>query len=147
MSLGKKPTIFAPTKAQKTYFMTEIFRPYFGTHPYHEFPELEGFANVLLANECLKRLYDLTIDNLNMHSYKDAIFFCDKLLTLSNSHLAIVYLMGECYFRNGDYKKVHSLFETHKTLSHNISFQLLAARALLHNKQYDQCLTVLNLQL
>ena len=139
----KKPTIFAPTTAQKTFFMTEIFRPYFGSHPFHSFPELEGFSDSLLSNECLKRLYDLTIDNLNIHSYRDAIFFCDKLLTLSNNHEAVVYLMGECFFRNGDYKKVHSLFETHKKLGRNISFQLLAARALLLNKQYEQCLTVL----
>ena len=32
-------------------------------------------------------------------------------------------------------------------LNHNISFQLLAARALLHNKQYEQCLATLELQL
>ena len=137
MSVGRKPNIFAPVKLQKMDFMTEILRPYFSTHPYHDFPELEGFVNVLLANECLKKLYDLTIENLSIHSYQDAIFFCDKLLTLSNCHLTVVYLMGECYFRNGDYKKVHSLFETHKTLQHNNSFQLLAARALLNNKQYD----------
>lgn len=89
----------------------------------------------------------MTIDNLNMHSYSDAIFFCDKLVTLSNNNLACVYLLGECYFRNCDFKKVHSLFQNYKLLAHNISFQLLAARALLLNKQYDQCLSVLELQL
>jgi hypothetical protein len=78
-----------------------------------------------------------------MHNYSDAIFFCDKLLTLANNHIGCVYLMGEAYFRNNDYKKVHSLFQTHKVLSHNISFQLLAAKSLYLNKQYDQCLAVL----
>jgi hypothetical protein len=58
-----------------------------------------------------------------------------------------VYLLGECYFRNGNFKKVHSLFLQYKLLNHNISFQLLAARALLNNKQNDQCLSTLEMQL
>lgn len=95
----------------------------------------------------LLRLYELTIDNLNVHSYSDSIFFADKLVTLSHGHIAAVYLLGECCFRNADFKKVHSLFQQHKLLSHNISFQLLAARALLNNKQYEQCLATLELQL
>lgn len=82
-----------------------------------------------------------------MHNYSDAIFFCDKLVTLSNNHIGSIYLMGECYFRNNDFKKVHSLFQTHKLLSHNISFQMLAAKSLYMNKQYDQCLAVLELHL
>jgi tetratricopeptide (TPR) repeat protein len=95
----------------------------------------------------LRRLYDLTIDNLNVHNNADAICFADKLLTLSNNHIASVYLLGECYFRNGDFKKVHTLFHQQKVLGFNISFQLLAARALMLNKQYEQCLIVLELNL
>ena len=87
------------------------------------------------------------MENLNLHNYPDAIFFCDKLLTLSNSHVAIVFLMGECYFRNKDYKRVHSLFENYKMLNQNVSFQILAARSLLLTRQYEQCLSVLELQL
>ena len=71
-----------------------------------------------------------------MHNYTDSIFFCDKLLTLSNNHLGCIYLMGECFFRNNDFKKVHSIFTNYKVLSHNISFQLLAAKSLYLNKQY-----------
>mgnify|MGYP001946591234 CR=1 FL=1 len=100
-----------------------------------------------MNQEILRRLYDLTIDNLNVHNNADAIFFADKLLTLSDAHIAAIYLLGECYFRNGDYKKVHTLFEHYKKVNYNISFQLLVARALLLNKQYDQCLSTLELQL
>ena len=95
----------------------------------------------------LRRLYDLTIDNLNVHNNADAIFFADKLVSLSNFHIAAVYLLGECYFRNGDFKKVHTLFQQHKLIDKNISFQLLVARALLMNKQYELCLTNLEVQL
>ena len=135
--------MFFPAKTHRVFFLAEILQPYYGNHPQHHFPELDTFPTQVLANECLRRLYDLTIDNLNLHNYADAVFFCDKLASLSHHHLAALYLLGECHFRNQDYKKVHSLFQQHKALSHNISFQLLAARALLHNKQYDQCLSVL----
>ena len=143
----KKPTIFAPSKSQRTFFLAQLLQPYYGNHPQHFFPELETFQNLILGNECLKRLYELAIDNLNLHNYPDAIFFCDKLLTLSNNHIGVIYLMGECYFRNGDYKRVHSLFEMQKVLNQNVSFQLLAGKALLLNKQYEQCLSVLEMQL
>ncbi len=62
-------------------------------------------------------------------------------------HIGVIYLMGECYYRNGDYKRVHSLFEMTKMLGQNVSFQILAARALFMNKQYYQCLNVLEMQL
>ncbi len=132
----KKPTIFAPAKTHRIFFLAELLQPYYGAHPEHHFQELENFPSTVLANEPLKRLYELTVDNLNVHNYADAIFFADKLATLTNAHIAALYLLGECYFRNSDFKKVHSLFQQHKLLGHNISFQLLAARALLHNKQY-----------
>jgi tetratricopeptide (TPR) repeat protein len=141
---NKKPTIFAPSKSHRIFFLAELLQPYYGSHPEHHFAELDTFPTLILGNECLRKLYDLTIENLNMHNYSDALFFCDKLLTLSNNHIASIYLMGECYFRNSDFKKVHSLFQTHKVLSHNISFQLLAAKSLFLNKQYDQCLSVLD---
>ena len=39
---------------------------------------------------------------------KIKIFFADKLLTLTDAHPLIVYLLGICYFHNQDYKKVHN---------------------------------------
>lgn len=147
MLSSKKPTIFNPSKSHRIFFLAEILQPYYGSHPQHHFQELETFETTILGNECLRKLYDLTIENLNMHNYSDAIFYCDKLLTLANNHIGCVYLMGECYFRNNDFKKVHSLFQTQKVLGHNISFQLLAAKSLYLNKQFDQCLSVLELHL
>lgn len=90
----KKPTIFAPTRTHRVFFLAELLQPYYGAHPEHYFAELDTFPTQVLNNEVLRRLYDLTIDNLNIHNNPDAIFFADKLVTLSNSHLATVYLLG-----------------------------------------------------
>ena len=94
MQSSNRPTIFNPTKSHRIFFLAEILQPYYGSHPQHHFKELETFETSILANECLRKLYDLTIENLNMHNYSDAIFYCDKLLTLSNNHIGCVYLMG-----------------------------------------------------
>ena len=40
----------------------------------------------------------------------DAIFYADKLVTLTENHPVFIYLLGNCYFENRDYKKVHTLF-------------------------------------
>jgi hypothetical protein len=47
---NKKPTIFAPTKSQRTFFLAELLQSYYGSHPQHYFPELDNFSNVILGN-------------------------------------------------------------------------------------------------
>ena len=79
----------------------------------------------------------MIIDNIQNHSYNDAIFFADKLLTLLGGNPIVIYILGECYYFNNDYKKVHSLFIKYKLLTFNINFQMLAARSCLKNKQYE----------
>lgn len=138
---------------KKYSYISEIFKPYFsnlqqeGSDLVTQFPEIVTFNDSILNNSCLKKLYDLVIENIINHSYIDSIFFAEKLLTLTEGHPIIVYLLGECYFYNQDYKKVHSLFVKYKLLNYNPNFQILAARSLAKNKQYDLCLSVLDVQL
>ena len=73
---------------------------------------------------------DTDIEALFSHSTKDAIFYADKLITLTNGHPVLLYLLGECYYQNQDFKKVHSLFQKYDMLNFNQDFQILAARAL-----------------
>ena len=48
-------------------------------------------------------------------------------------------LIGECYYSNGDYKKIYQLFQQSELLHNNHNFLLLAAKGLLQNKQYSLC--------
>jgi|JI6StandDraft_1071083.scaffolds.fasta_scaffold11101_9 tetratricopeptide (TPR) repeat protein len=141
---SKKNTIFTPARGPKTSFVSELYQPYFEDLAGGSFPELA--LTTLLATPALKRLYDLMVENIQASLFKDAIFFGDKLLSLSGGNLGVVFLLGQCYFHNGDFKKVHSLFSKYKVLSHNINFQVLAAKALLANKQYELCSNVLDMQ-
>ena len=82
----------------------------------------------------MQQLYSLTVQNLNLKNFKNSIFFAEKLVSLFSSSAPLVYLLGECYYMNQDYKKVHSLFLKHKVLNRSHEFQILAARSLLQNK-------------
>jgi hypothetical protein len=57
------------------------------------------------------------MENKALHSWGDAIFYSDKLVTLTEGFAPYVYLLGECYFLNSDFKKVHSLFSKYKLLN------------------------------
>lgn len=142
--MSKKNTIFNPIKGPKSSFINELYQPYYSSTMQNTFKELDGLES-LLTNQSVKRLYDLTVESLQSQNYSDAVFFADKLLTLSGEEKGIVYLAGQCYFHNGDYKKVHSLFSKHRVLNVNINYQLLAAKAALLNKQYDTCVSILDL--
>jgi len=97
---------------------------------FEKLPEIRSFNELLSSNSCLRRIYSLIIDNIQCQSYKDAIFYVEKLMNLTNGHPLVVYMLGECYYHNDDYKKVHSLFSKYKLLNYNQNFQILAARSL-----------------
>lgn len=127
-------------KLAKINFSCEIFSFYYknilsnensgNNEIVEKFSEIKTFNEILNNNTSLKRLYSLAIENIQTQSYKDAIFYVEKLATLTNNHPLVIYMLGESYFHNEDYKKVHSLFAKHKFLNYNQNFQILAAKSL-----------------
>lgn len=117
-------------RAAKSLFH-EIYGPYY--------MEARGSLTHSAFSECLQnpsvwRLYELVIESKSLHSLCDAIFYAEKLVSLSDGLAPFVYLLGDCYMLNGDFKKVHSLFLKYKVLGVNANFLLLAARSLYRNK-------------
>jgi tetratricopeptide (TPR) repeat protein len=110
-------------------------------------PELKVFADHLKANEPLKFIFRSIMDNLIGNSTKNAVFFAETLLTLMEKNPIVIYILGECYFANSDWLKVYQLFQNHNLLYQNDNYLVLAARALLHNKQYTVCEAIINKQL
>jgi hypothetical protein len=45
-----KPTIFAPAKTHRIFFLAELLQPYYGSHPEHHFQELDTFPTQVLSN-------------------------------------------------------------------------------------------------
>ena len=136
----------APAKPLKINYSSEILlffyknlNPSDGMNSpeiYEKLPEIRTFNELLANNACLKRIYALIIDNIQCQSYKDAIFYVEKLMNLTNGHPLVVYMLGECYYHNDDYKKVHSLFSKYKLLNYNQNFQILAARSLVKFNEF-----------
>ena len=77
--------------------------------------------------------------------YVDAIFFADKILTLSNDEkrFKAVYDLANCYFMNGDYQRCIDLLEKHQLLEHNERCQILTGHAYLKSGQIDYCIQLL----
>ena len=65
------------------------------------FPEFKKMEKFLDESNVIKGLFKLTMGNLIEHMPKNAIFYADKLKTLTNNDPIILYLLGE--FSN--YKK------------------------------------------
>lgn len=109
-------------------------------------PELKAFSDQIRSQDTYCRLFKTIMDNLSMNSPKNAIFYAEKLLTLTDRHAVVVYIVGECYFANGDWLKVYQLFQNSRLLYLNDNYLVLAAKALLNNKQYTICESLINKQ-
>lgn len=49
--------------------------------------------------------------------YVDAIFFADKVLSLSTHHTQAVYDLANCFFLNGEYQRCIELLEKRELLN------------------------------
>ncbi len=129
-----------PSKTKGQSYAAEIFNLYYSNSLEaslfdlaETYPELKTLHEMLSNNPVIQRLFNTVMENYQAHAYKDALFFIDKLMTLTKNHASITYLLGECYFQNGDYKKVHSLFSKHNLINYNQEYQLLTVRSLVKN--------------
>jgi len=99
-----------------------------------------------VARTCT-HLNSLVEDAFQKHLYTTAIFYADKLVELvkDTDHVkTAVYTLAECYFQNGEYRRVLHLLNRYKDLSRREdSLKLLAAQSLMQIREYDECLTYL----
>ena len=61
----------------------------------HKFPEFEGFFLAFSENPFLKDLFNQVMENLIHHFPENAIFYADKLKTLTNEDEMAIYLEGK----------------------------------------------------
>ena len=56
--------------------------------------EMQEFYNSLRGYEPLRRLFRMVMDNLVENNFKNAVFFGEKLYTLSDKSSVSTYLLG-----------------------------------------------------
>lgn len=86
------------------------------------------------------RLRKIIQESFQKHLYTTAIFYADKLFSLSPD-VEDLYTLAECYFKNKEYHRVLHLLKKHGDIAGNDDrLKLLAAQSLMERKDWDECL-------
>lgn len=94
-----------------------------------------------------KDIFIKVIEAYMNHDGGNAVFYADKLVTLTNSQPLAVYLLGECYYLQEDYVRVSNLFEKQSLLYDNENYMVLAAKGLEKAGQFENTIKLLTLNL
>ena len=92
----------------------------------------------------LDSLRSLVQDSLGKHMYENAIFFADKLVTLSHSDPDDVYRLAQAYVYTKQYRRALHTLNKAKLATSNPRFRYLTALCLFECQEYDECLAALD---
>lgn len=93
--------------------------------------------------DILEKLRSVVRDCLSKHLHSSAVFFADKLVTLSEHNPADVYLLAQSYYLSSQFRRALHLLRHENLLSASLRFKYLAAKCLGQVQEWDECLTVL----
>eukprot|EP00898_Chlorokybus_atmophyticus_P002261 jgi/Chlat1/3035/Chrsp206S03287 len=91
----------------------------------------------------LLRLRLLVRSCLGHHLHSSAIFFADKLTTLSHSDPGDVYLLAQAYFVSSQYRRALHLLQQHDLVAAHPLFRYLSAKCLEACREWDEAVTLL----
>eukprot|EP00197_Chlamydomonas_leiostraca_P013425 CAMPEP_0202878920 /NCGR_PEP_ID=MMETSP1391-20130828/32933_1 /ASSEMBLY_ACC=CAM_ASM_000867 /TAXON_ID=1034604 /ORGANISM="Chlamydomonas leiostraca, Strain SAG 11-49" /LENGTH=229 /DNA_ID=CAMNT_0049561209 /DNA_START=12 /DNA_END=697 /DNA_ORIENTATION=+ len=97
----------------------------------------------MALDEQCQRLRDLVHNSISDHLYASAIFYADKLVTLTNGAPSDVYLLAEAYFISQQHRRALALLRRDGMIEQDLRFKHLAARCLAECKEWEECLNVL----
>mmetsp|Transcript_147038 Transcript_147038/g.273812 ORF Transcript_147038/g.273812 Transcript_147038/m.273812 type:complete len:563 (-) Transcript_147038:127-1815(-) len=90
------------------------------------------------------RLRKLIQESFQKHLYPTAIFYADKLVSLSHEADQDLYTLAECFFKNREYRRVLHLLKKHSEITGcDERLKLLAAQSLMECRDWDECLRYL----
>jgi len=117
------------------------------------------------ARATCERLRSLVQDCISKHLYQGAVFFADKLVALSDSAPADVYLLAQAragagesfggprpaahpahaqaHYVSKEYRRALTLLNKHALFERNIRFRYLAAKCLVECHEWEECLALL----
>jgi len=95
------------------------------------------------STESLASLRKLVSSCIQQHTYDAAIFFADKLTTLSDGHPDDMFLLAQAYFHKKEYRRAVHFLRENNLLKSSIRFALLAAQCLAGMKDWEECLAVI----
>lgn len=100
---------------------------------------MTGYSQPVIDSIC-NRLRKLIQESFQKHLYSTAIFYADKLVSLTRG-VDDLYTLAECYFKNREYRRVLHLLRKHTDITEKDDrLKLLAAQSLMECKDWDECL-------
>ncbi|KAK9905515.1 hypothetical protein WJX75_001308 [Coccomyxa subellipsoidea] len=90
-----------------------------------------------------QRMRSLVHDCLAKHLYDSAIFYADKLVTMSNGAAADVYTLAEAFYMGRQWRRALALLRNAGLIEADIRCRYLAARCLAEVQDWEECLNVL----
>lgn len=106
---------------------------------------VSGDCRAMASNsDHLERLRAIVQDSLGKHLYENAIFFADKLVTLSNNEPDDVYRLVQAYMYTKQHRRaLHVLHRTQQATASS-RFRYLTAKCLAECLELDECLATLD---
>ncbi|XP_066268069.1 cell division cycle protein 16 homolog [Branchiostoma lanceolatum] len=100
-----------------------------------------GFGQILVNLDKLRTLVRQYVD---AHQYSSALFWADKVSSLSNGEGQDVYWLAQCMFLTGQYHRASHLIRSKKLDKKNAACRYLAARCHAEVREWQQALHILD---
>lgn len=82
----------------------------------------------------------LVHDCLAKHLYGSAIFFADKLTSLSECAPADVFTLAQAFYMDKQYRRALTLLRGTDLVEQDVRFRYLAAKCLVECQEWEECL-------
>mgnify|MGYP002633054144 CR=1 FL=1 len=92
----------------------------------------------------LDALRSIVQDSLGKHLYENAIFFADKLVTMSQAAPDDVYRLAQAYLFTKQFRRALHVLRTTKLTTTESRFRYLTAKCLAECQEWDECLSLLS---
>lgn len=102
------------------------------------------FRRAMTTPQSLAKLRSIVQDSLGKHLYENAIFFADKLVTLSHGEPDDVYRLAQAYVFTKQHRRALHVINKTKQATASSRFRYLTARCLAECQELDECLTMLD---
>lgn len=144
-SHSAKNTAREASQRYKHYLFQNFINDLATEHQWHHSidPLMEEFTSKIRNDSTLEAIYRRIVDDVLSLNVENALFFANKLVTLTKNQPISVYLLGECYFLAEEYVKITHLFTNHDCLNLNENFAILASKGLLKIKGHAQVIKIL----
>lgn len=83
-----------------------------------------------MHDKVLEKVRVIVRDCLDKHLYSSAIFFADKLVTMSGLATQDLYMHAQALFLGKQYRRALHLLRRHQLVSTDLRFRYLAAKCL-----------------